>query len=642
MANVNVTATFAIDTFTLDYAAGTGGSLTGDTSQVVDYGQDGTAVTAVPDTGYHFVDWSDGSTANPRTDTNVMANVNVTATFAVDTFTLDYAAGADGSMSGDTSQVVDYGQDGTAVTAVPDTGYHFVDWSDGSTANPRTDTNVTADVNVTATFAINTYTLDYVAGTGGSLTGDASQVVNYGADGTAVTAVPDTGYHFVDWSDGSTANPRTDTNITADVDVTANFEEIPPGQYVLAAYTAGSGSVTLNPAGGVYDEGTDVNLTAVPAAGWTFDHWSGNLTGSDNPATITIDGDKSVTAHFTQDTYVLTVTPSGDGSVAVDPAGPYTYGDEVELTATADPGWTFDHWSGDLTGSDNPATITMDEDKTITATFTQDEYTLTVSAEGDGSVSKDPDQTSYHYGDEVELTATADPGWTFDHWSGDLAGSDNPATITMDGDKTVTAHFTQDEYTLTVSAEGDGSVGKDPDQTSYHYGDEVELTATADTGWTFDHWSGDLTGSDNPATITIDEDKTITATFTEEGGGTPLFHLFLPCIATDHTPAEGDSNPPDSRVSRLGSVQYNPAFTVGWTESTPGGSGIECYDVQFKDGPGSWEDWRTCTTDTSARFYGQPGHVHYFRSRATDNAGNVEAWPSEPDTRTVVRAWAWW
>ena len=83
----------------LVYTAGTGGSLTGQTSQTVSYGQDGTAVNAVPDTGYHFVDWSDASTDNPRTDTNVTANVDVTANFALDIFTLDYTAGTGGSAT---------------------------------------------------------------------------------------------------------------------------------------------------------------------------------------------------------------------------------------------------------------------------------------------------------------------------------------------------------------------------------------------------------------------------------------------------------------------------------------------------------------------------------------------------------------
>ena len=61
---------------------------------------------------------------------------------------------------------------------------------------------------------------------------------------------------------------------------------------------AGSGTVELNPAGGTYPAGTTVTLTANPAAGYAFDHWSGDLSGSANPATITMDANKNVTAHF--------------------------------------------------------------------------------------------------------------------------------------------------------------------------------------------------------------------------------------------------------------------------------------------------------------------------------------------------------
>ena len=67
---------------------------------------------------------------------------------------------------------------------MPNTGYHFVDWSDGVLTPARTDTNVIANINVTANFAIDTFTLTYTAGTGGTLTGTSPQTVNYGADGT--------------------------------------------------------------------------------------------------------------------------------------------------------------------------------------------------------------------------------------------------------------------------------------------------------------------------------------------------------------------------------------------------------------------------------------------------------------------------
>jgi len=226
-ADISQTAYFSINQYVLTYTAGANGSISGSTSQTVDHGTDGSAVTAVPNTGYSFTSWSDGSTSASRTDANVTANVSVTANFTINRYTLTYAAGANGSISGSTSQTVDYNTSGSAVTPVADSGYHFTSWSDGSTANPRTDTNVTANVSVTASFVANTYTLTYTAGAGGSISGTTPQTVSQGGSGTAVTAVASSGYSFTGWSDGSTQNPRTDTNVTADITVAANFYGIP-------------------------------------------------------------------------------------------------------------------------------------------------------------------------------------------------------------------------------------------------------------------------------------------------------------------------------------------------------------------------------------------------------------------------------
>lgn len=76
-----------------------------------------------------------------------------------------------------------------------------------------------------------THTLTYIAGPNGSVVGITPQVIVDGMDGSEVTAVPDSGFHFVDWSDASAANPRTDSGVTEDITVTANFEiddTIPP------------------------------------------------------------------------------------------------------------------------------------------------------------------------------------------------------------------------------------------------------------------------------------------------------------------------------------------------------------------------------------------------------------------------------
>ena len=91
----------------------------------------------------------------------------------------------------------------------------------------RTDTNVTANITVTANFAINTYTLTYTAGANGTITGPSPQTVDHGANGTPVTAVPNAGYHFVAWTDGVLTAARTDTNVTANISVTATSRSTP-------------------------------------------------------------------------------------------------------------------------------------------------------------------------------------------------------------------------------------------------------------------------------------------------------------------------------------------------------------------------------------------------------------------------------
>jgi uncharacterized repeat protein (TIGR02543 family) len=192
----------------------------------------------------------------------------------------------------------------------------------------------------------------------------------------------------------------------------------------------------------------------------------------------------------------------------------YHYGDVVTFTARADPGWTFAGWSGALSGTDVTATKTITGNTTVTATFTQDEYTVAVHTVGSGSVITEPVKPTYHYGDVVTFTAQPAPGWTFAGWSGDLDGTAIRATRMITGDTVVTATFTQDEYTLAVNTVGSGSVITEPVKPTYRYGDVVTFTAQPALGWTFAGWSGDLDGSAITATKVITGDTAVTATFT--------------------------------------------------------------------------------------------------------------------------------
>jgi uncharacterized repeat protein (TIGR02543 family) len=232
-----------------------------------------------------------------------------------------------------------------------------------------------------------------------------------------------------------------------------------------------------------------------------------------------MNGDKSVTATFTQPVYTLTINKVGNGTVTTDKSASYHYGDVVSLTATADTGWTFAGWSGACAAS--PCSITMDGNKSVTATFTQPTYALTITNVGNGTVTADK-SAPYHYGDVVGLTATADTGWTFASWSGDCAGT-GACTVTMNGDKSITATFTQNEYILTITKVGNGTVIADK-PAPYHYGDVVQLTAIADTGWVFIGWSDACTAS--PCSITMDKAKSVTATFRQELVNNGGFNLY--------------------------------------------------------------------------------------------------------------------
>jgi len=148
-------------------------------------------------------------------------------------------------------------------------------------------------------------------------------------------------------------------------------------------------------------------------------------------------------------------------------------------------------------------------------TVTLREFTLSVSLDGSGSVAKSPNQATYAYGTVVQLTASASAGWWFSSWTGNATGSSNPTSITITGNKSVVAHFTQSQYTLTVTIDGSGSVTKNPNQATYAYGTVVTVTAVPSSGWGFSSWGGDLSGSQNPKTITMNANRSVIAHFSD-------------------------------------------------------------------------------------------------------------------------------
>ena len=148
-----------------------------------------------------------------------------------------------------------------------------------------------------------------------------------------------------------------------------------------------------------------------------------------------------------------------------------------------------------------------------------DKYNLTtnVSPTGGGSVS--PSGGSYDAGVTVTISATANSGYAFDYWSGSASGNNTTTTVVMDAHKSVTAHFVPvaQTYTLTTNVSPSGAGSVSPTGGEYDAGTQVSLSATANSGYVFDYWSGSISGTGPNTNVTMDSDKNVIANFAAVG-----------------------------------------------------------------------------------------------------------------------------
>lgn len=228
---------------------------------------------------------------------------------------------------------------------------------------------------------------------------------------------------------------------------------IDPDSKIVSVMTVGSGIVTLDPAGGIYAPGTSVTLTALPDPGWEFQGWSGIsvFPPDQNPTIITVNDNIEVTATFVNLTpqVTLTIDSIGLGSVTVNPEpgddGTYDQGAVVELTAIPATNWEFVEWMGDISSTDNPVSVSLDSNMTITASYrsTLTQFALNLTTVGTGSVTVDPQPVidTYDTNTVVHLTALPALGWSFEGWTGDLTGTALEDSVVMDSDKNITATF---------------------------------------------------------------------------------------------------------------------------------------------------------------------------------------------------------
>jgi uncharacterized repeat protein (TIGR03803 family) len=242
----------------------------------------------------------------------------------------------------------------------------------------------------------------------------------------------------------------------------------------LTVTLAGDGTVTstdgfINCPGmcsHIYQHDAQVTLNATAAGGWNFSDWSGACTGTGS-CNVTMSQPQTVTANFSQLSYTLTVTATGNGSVTsadgfINCPGTcshlYLSNTEVALTANPALGWSLNAWGGACSGNNPACNVTMTGPESVSATFTQDSYMLTVSISGSGSVASTdsfihcPGTCSHTYLSLTPVTLNATPaqGWVFGGWSGPCLGTGS-CSITMTQTFVVGAVFSEAEQFVPLS-----------------------------------------------------------------------------------------------------------------------------------------------------------------------------------------------
>ncbi len=215
------------------------------------------------------------------------------------------------------------------------------------------------------------------------------------------------------------------------------------------------------------------------------------------------------------------VQPSCEGDTKYPASTP------VQLTAVPVTDYVLDSWSSGL-GTVNPITVTMDADKSITASFARC-YALTATATAGGAVNVQTPTTpgcpsgEFKAGTLVNVLATPNTNFSFDGWTGDAVAAQNLLQIVMSTDRAVTANFIPGVtcFGLTATAGAGGSVSVQPppdcptDSGKYASSTTVTLTATPNPGFSFTGWTGSTQSGLNPLLVLMSSARNYTAQFAQ-------------------------------------------------------------------------------------------------------------------------------
>ncbi len=352
---------------------------------------------------------------------------------------------------------------------------------------------------------------------GGTVTGGGSY--NQGANCT-VTATANSGYTFTNWTEnGSVVSTQANYTFTVNGNRTlvANFQAQPQSYTItVSANPANGGTVT---GGGSYQQGQSCTVHATANTGYTFTNWTENGTVVSTQAnyTFTVNGNRTLVAHFTQQQYTITVSANPTNGGTATGGGTFNHGASCTLTATPATGFSFVRWTKNGTQvSTNPTyTFTVTESAVYVAQFQVQLFQVTTNCnptEG-GTASG---SGLYAYGQSCTVNATPNRGYDFVNWTenGNVISTEASYTFNVTSGRILTANFELQTFEVKLSVNPEEAAIVSGEGT-YSYGDEVTVTVERFEDWDFQNWTenGEVVSEEMTYTFTITSGRDLVANF---------------------------------------------------------------------------------------------------------------------------------
>lgn len=488
-------------------------SLQGEDTAWYNFG-DSATLTAVANTGYHFVKWSNDETTATYSFP-VYGTLNYTATFDTNVYNVATTVESEEMGTIEGPATVKHFTSNNYV-AVANTGYHFVNWTtvDGTELG-TTDTlvlaNPVSDTALVANFDYNSYTVSAAVAEGcenmGSVAGDTT--ANY-LSSVQLYATAAEGYHLASWSNGATTDTITVTVPAEDITYTATFAI---NTYTVTANVNDAAMGSVNGAQ-VTEHGAVNTLVAVANYGYHFTGWSNGV--ETDTMDITVVNDTTVVANFAKNQYTANVAVNdATMGTALRSNGTPLYLDSVTFTASANQHYRFVNWSNGDTNSTIKIQIT--KDTTMTANFEPIMFTVhsSVNDATMGTVTPAGDSTVLE-GQQIVYVATPAEGYQFKNWSN--GETTTTITVTVNGNMNIVANFEPipiTYYSITVQAASPSMGTVSGSNSNVAEGTEVTVSATAATGYRFTGWmeGNTIVSTDNPYTFVVTGNRTLVAQF---------------------------------------------------------------------------------------------------------------------------------